>query len=164
MSGLLAVGMLLPMLATAGGQSMGVGARFHSAHSEFTELPFDDDDMSYGVALEIHDGGAYWQVAVDYADDLGVPTIDSIITPQVTLFVEDGPWRFGVGGLNSYISDDVNGDEWLDIYWQMILGLKFPFFMGSLDVQAAHIYEGWDEIEEFEFDELDYIVWWMFEF
>lgn len=152
--------------------SLGVGLRHHILHTNFEDWPYDDGDLSYGVAYEIHESGGCWQVAVDYAHNVGETNVaDYVITPQLNLLFKDNAWRGGVGALASYIKYDEEespelaaDDGWSDIYWQFLLGLSIPLGGLSLDVYAAYPFEEWGEISEFEFDDVEVQAWLMYAF
>ena len=63
-------------------QTFAVGARLHTDHSDFLELPFDEGDISYAAAYEYHEDNAYWQIAVTFTPDpSGTPATENVITP-----------------------------------------------------------------------------------
>jgi len=142
------------------GSKFGVGGRWHRSHSVYTELPFDDGDLAYGLTYEIHENDAYWQVAVTYAPDItGTNSVDSAITPQLNLILKDGRWRGGVGALSSYTMSD-DEDDWTDIYWQFILGLH----LGSssrpgIDVLAYYPFESWSDLGDFDARDIEFGLW-----
>lgn len=148
------------------GRSMvSVGARQHAAHSEFEELPFDDGDISYGVAYEYHEMTGYWQVALDYAPDVsGTNSTDYVVTPQISLIFKDRAWRGGLGLLKSYIRDNDGEADWTDFYWQMILGLDIPLLGMEFNVLAYYVFEEWGEVGDFDVDELEFGAWLKFSF
>lgn len=153
--------MNLSAFAAGSGNSsaLSVGARLHSQHSVFTELPYGDDDVSYLLAWEGHEEDGYWQIAVDYAPDVsGIPTTDYVITPQLNLIWNDGIFIGGLGGLQSYVSDSATGEDWTDFYWQFTLGLRIPLGGLALAVQTYYVFDKWDELDQFEGKDLDYGV------
>jgi hypothetical protein len=160
------LGVLLVSCPAARAQAgaFGLGGRYHADHSIFEELPYDGD-MSYGLCYQWHEGGAYWQVALNYAPEVtGTNEADYVITPQLNLVFSDNAWRAGVGALTSYVEYENGDDDWFDVYWQFLLGLQIPFFGMKVDAQAYYVFEEWNEIEEFEFEDLDYGVWLTFNF
>ena len=151
-----------PLVAatTASSSGLALGARYHADHTVFTELPFDDGDLSYMLAYEFSEGDAYWQVAVGYcADVTGSNSVDYVATPQVNLVLKDGIWRAGVGVLFSYIRDDVTGGDWTDLYWQLLVGIRLPLGSLKLGVEAVYPFESWDDVGEFDVDDLEYNGW-----
>jgi hypothetical protein len=137
------------------------GIRYHRQNPRLEELPFDDGDLSYGLALEYSETAAYWQLAVQYAPDVtgGTNEIDYIITPQLNLLFTERGWTGGVGALASYIVDETE-EEWTDVYWQFILGLKVPLLDRlSLDAHAYYVFEGWDELNGFDVESLEFAAW-----
>lgn len=89
---------------SSGNHAVSLGVRHHAAHSAFLAYPFDEGDLSYGLAYEYHEGGGYWQLALDYGAKTGelYPT-DYVVTPQINLLFKDSYWRLGAGALTSYV-------------------------------------------------------------
>lgn len=137
--------------------AISVNARYHSDHSVFEELPFDDGDVSYGLAYECHEESGYWQVGVDYAPDAsGIESTDYVITPQINLVFKDNMWRGGVGALRSYIHDETSGGNWSDLYWQLLAGIELPLFGIQLDLHTYYVFEEWKQLDEFDWDDLEF--------
>lgn len=147
------------------GSKFGVGGRWHRSHSLFTELPFDDGDLAYGLSYEVHESEAYWQVAVTYAPDVtGTNSADTAITPQLSLILKDSYWRGGVGVLSSYITSD-DEDDWTDIYWQFILGVHLGASSRSgIDVLAYYPFESWSDLGDFDARDIEFGLWFSFSF
>ena len=151
--------------AVANPHQLAVGVRQHVDHTTFDEYPFGEDDLSYGLAYEYHEGPAYWQIAVLYADDVTGTTndLDFVLTPQINIVLKDAFWRLGVGGLTSYTKgDDV--DEWTDLYWQVMAGLGLPVFALDVDVMAYYPFESWGDIGDFDIDDVEFGGWISYEF
>ena len=142
------------------------GGRFHAGHSAFDELPFDDGDVSYALAYEIHEYDAFWQIVLDYAPNISGTnsTTDTVITPQLNLIAKDGVWRGGIGILKSYLRDDDGESNWTDLYWQFILGLELRLFRLEIEAHAYYVFEKWGEVDEFDIDELEFGVWMKYAF
>lgn len=157
--------LLAQMVNAKGGHEFCLGARQHVDHSTYTELPFNDGDLSYGIAYEYHEGQAYWQIALDYAPDItGTNFVDSVLTPQLNLIFEDRAWRGGLGILTSYIVSD-DDDDWTDIYWQFLFGIHLGMSKNiQLDVFAYYPFEGWAEIGEFDGKDIEFGGWLHFPF
>lgn len=152
-------------VSAASSSVVAAGARYHTAHSVFSDLPYDDGDLSYLLAYEYHDADAAWQLAVGYAPDVtGVDTVDYVVTPQLNLILKDNIWRAGVGILYSYIHDDIEGGDWTDLYWQLLLGIRIPLFGLQLGADAVYPFEEWDVVDEFDTDDLEYHGWLGFKF
>jgi len=137
-----------------------VGVRRHADHSVYTELPFDDGDLSYGIAYEIHEEQAYWQLAVEYAPDIsGTNPVDFAVTPQLNLLFKDRCWLGGLGVLTSYVAGD-DGDEWTDLYWQFIFGLQLGTSRKpEIDVLAYYPFENWSDIGDFDAQDIEFGLW-----
>lgn len=132
--------------------------RYHQESATVPDLPYAEGDWSTMVGLELHEGIGYWQLAVDFSDGVGgTNEIGNIITPQLNLMFAENGVAAGFGVLSSYIEDEVNGDDWTDIYFQFNLGFNIPLG-DSLGIYAMthFIFENWDGISDFDFDELEY--------
>lgn len=172
--------MLLFVLSASagGGRRWAGGLRQHADHSVAEEIPFGNNDVSYGVAYEVYDSGGLWQFAVSLTPDVSerenvdtnnLMTVDQVITPELNLIMQDGPWLMGVGALMSYVeqenSEGEDETEWTDVYWQFMLGFQMPFTQSSkLKICAYYPFEDWGDIGDFEFDDLDFGGWVSFRF
>lgn len=140
--------------------TISVGAIYHQKHTVFTDLPYDDGDISVGLGYESHTADSFWQLAVDCAWDVtGNETTDMVVSPQFNILWTDGPWFGGVGILTSYIDDSITGDDWLDAYWQLLLGAKISFLGGAVDIGARYPFESWGDVGDIDVDEISYAVW-----
>lgn len=136
---------------------VGAGARYHANHSVFTDLPYDDGDISVAVYYEGHQVDTFWQFGVEYAFDLGgSETVNYVITPEFNLLWKDGIWFGGIGILYPYIDDEVSGGDWLDLYWQGILGAKIPIGILNIDLGVHYPFEKWSVVDEIDVKDLDY--------
>ncbi|NQU40946.1 MAG: hypothetical protein HQ523_13425 [Lentisphaerae bacterium] len=141
---------------------VGGGVRYHTAQDTVVAAPFDND-VSYGLLYEYHEGETFWQLGVNYATSMGSNDVDSVITPEVNLVFADKLWRGGVGVLSSYIKDEV-GSDWTDLYYQLILGLEIPVGKMSLEVLAYYVFDDFNSIKEFNFNEIEVGAWLMYAF
>lgn len=151
---------LLPDRAAAGGQVLSLGARYHQAHSAFVDLPFEDGDISYTAAYEYHDKDAFWQLGVDVTPEVGEGNdVDYAVTPQLNLLLKDRIFQGGLGILSTYTRDAAGKGDWMDLYWQFILGVALPL-PGPLKVSANAYYtfEQWDALGDFKSEDLEYGV------
>lgn len=152
-----------------GPHSLSLGGRYHTEHSEFTDLPYGNGDISYLLAYQYTQGFAIWQFAADLGPDVsgkkavvsGSTTnllgVDYIFTPQFNVIIRDGYFRGGGGIRTSYIREEGGEGEWLDPYWQLQLGLAFPLYQRlSLDISTYYVYERWDKLLDFKFGDLEY--------
>ena len=146
--------------------SLDVGARYHNEHSEFVKLPFGAGDISYVLAYSYAEPHALWQLGVGFAPDLsgemafaGGRVVDDpnlAVTPPLNFIIKDNYFRGGLGVRTTYIETD-DGDEWLDPYWQFMLGLNFPVVKRfALDVSANYVFERWSRLGDFDARDLDY--------
>jgi hypothetical protein len=151
--------------AQAGQQArsrFGGGVRYYSGHDTEIAAPFDND-TSYGLVYEYHEGGAFWQFGVSYATSMGSNDVDAVITPEINLMASDGGWRGGMGVLASYIETE-DDDDWSDIYYQFILGFDIPIGSLALSVQTYYVFDDFDNLDEFDIDELDVSAYLMYQF
>jgi hypothetical protein len=160
---ILMVVLLVSLSATSGlatDSSISAGARMHVQHSLFTEIPYADDDMSYGLAYEYQEGESCWQLALMYTPDAGgTATSESVITPQINMILKDRIWRGGFGALMSYIDDSLTGTDWSSVYWQVFLGLDVPLGGLSVSVDAYYPMDSLGDIGDIDTDDLEYGVW-----
>ena len=159
----------------AKGGAFSIGARYHTDHSAYRDLPFGNGDISYMLALEYAERLALWQLGVDFAPDVsGTRDLDPeedqvgtrfVITPQLNLIFKDRVFRAGTGVLTSYVKDDDGEGEWLGPYWQLLLGLSFNIAGSvSLDTSAHYVMKSWDKITDFKFGDLEYSMLLTFRF
>ncbi len=134
----------------------GVGLRSHVLHTEFEEYPFDNGDISYVVGYEYHDKTGYWQFLVGYTPEVGDGTVvESIITPQLNLLMQDGVWIAGGGILGSYVETELEND-WTDVYWQVMLGFEITLPICSLEILAYYPFESWSTFGDFDTDDIEF--------
>ena len=157
---LVIVGVLV--MSTGGGwaadtsQAIDIGARYHFQHSVFTDLPFGDGDLSYGLGYEIHDENGLIQLICGYTPSLSDrDDLDFAITPEANLLFADGIFQGGVGALTTYTQGS-GTDDWMDLYWQGVLGINVPLGSFQIQVNAYYVFEDWDKLGEFEFGDIEY--------
>lgn len=156
---LAAVGLGVASASAAGMNALAVGARYHVASVVLPELPYDDGDLSYGVAYELHEENAFWQLAVSGAPELnGNVEADYVITPELNLILKDRMFRGGVGIMDSYVETPVDS-EWTDLYYQLILGLSAPIRKVNVAVYAYYPFADWDKLNEFDWEDVEFGVW-----
>tara|TARA_B100000809_G_scaffold71165_1_gene68773 strand:- start:34 stop:549 length:516 start_codon:yes stop_codon:yes gene_type:complete len=156
---LLVACLVSPAFAKSAGK-ISIGARQHVEHSAFNELPFVDDDISYGLAYEGRDQNAIWQLAVTYTPELdGSELLDYALTPQLNLLAIDRQWRTGLGILQTYVETDTDS-EWTDLYWQFLFGINLgdPSSF-DLQIMANYVFESWSDISDFEGNDIEFSVW-----
>jgi len=133
-----------------------VGIRRHSLHSSFEELPFEDGDLTYTVGYEYHDQAGYWQLQVGYTPEVGDGiAVNSVITPELNLMIQDRAWVAGVGVLGSYIETELESD-WMDVYWQVMFGLTLPLPICKIEILAYYPFESWSSFSDFDTDDIEY--------
>jgi hypothetical protein len=154
MVGLMAV-TLAGMVNAGSVKVIDAGARYHMQHSDFETLPYADGDMTYCAGLEFHEANALIQLICGYTPEFSdYEVLDYGITPEANLLMKDGVFQGGLGILSTY----TNGDgEWMDLYWQWVLGLNFPLGKRfSLQANAYYVYEDWGSLGGFDFGDIEY--------
>lgn len=159
---LIVVGLTVPAHGAGKNNLRGLlGARYHVAHKACHTVPFDDGDFSYGVAFEYHEENAFWQLGLNFAPEIsGTNTAEFALTPQLNLLFTDRGWRGGLGFLISYVKDEIEGGDWSKVYYQFLLG--YSFGSGgkySLDLYAHYVFDSWSELDQFEFQDVEFGLW-----
>ncbi|MFH1477550.1 MAG: hypothetical protein ABIH24_08710 [Verrucomicrobiota bacterium] len=147
--------------------SLSVGGRYHTENTIFNDLPYGNADLSYGLAYTFAEEHVAIKLGADFSPDVSgtrdaphTNKTDYVITPQANFIVKDRIFRGGVGILTSYIRDDQGEGEWLDPYWQLILGLCLPIYKSlSLEGNVYYVLERFDKITDFRLKELEYGLW-----
>ncbi len=156
------ISLVLALVTQAGAQSaLSAGARYHSRHSQYEELPFANGDFSYTLGYEYHDAGGFWQLLVGYAptisdgsDGRGIG-VDSVITPQLNLLFEDRNWLAGVGILSSYVKTE-EGNAWTDVYWQTMIGYEITLPLFKLELMVYYPFHTWKTFRDFKSEDLEF--------
>jgi hypothetical protein len=139
-----------------------LGARQHTTHTRFENYPFQSGDISWQAGLEFHEGIGYWQLLLGYTPspknssdpESEAPEIDEIFTPQLNLVLEDRGWLAGTGALANRIKTDVETD-WSKIYWQIMVGYRFPFNSFDIEVMGIYPFDTWAGVSDFRFGDLE---------
>ena len=147
--------------------SLSVGGRYHTENTVFTDLPYGNADLSYGLAYTFAEEHVGLKLGADFAPDVSgtrdaphTNKTDYVITPQADIIIKDGIFRGGVGILTSYIRDDKGEGDWLSLYWQMMLGLCIPLGKNlSVEGNVYYVLESWDKIVNFRPKEIEYGLW-----
>lgn len=163
----LSIGLLLCISAAQATPSaihrLGVGMRYHVEHDDTEREVAFDDESTYGLLYEYHEANVFWQLGAQYGTSLGTNNVDTVITPEINLLFSDGGWRGGIGALSTY-SDSDGESDWSDIYYQFIIGFNIPMGSLSINLQTAYVFEDFDNLDEFDFDELDWSGYLMYQF
>lgn len=151
----LLVGTLSGIAMAATAQVVDLGARYHQKHSEFISLPYADADWTYGVAYEIHEENSLLQLACGYTPEFADhKDLDYGITPEANLLMKDGVLQGGLGILSTYTQGD---GEWMDMYWQWVLGVNVPVGKRfSVQANAYYVFEEWGSLSKFEFSDIEF--------
>ncbi len=138
-------------------QALSLSGRYHRDQPDFAEYPFGDGDLSYMVAWETHNEDALIQIGADVCpvfDDN--EAVDYAVSPQFNLLLKDRIYRGGLGVLSTYTKGD-DEDEWMDMYWQFLLGLSFELPAKlSLDAYAIYPFKDWGSLGDFGVDHIEY--------
>jgi len=63
----------------------------------------------------------------------------------------------GLGILSTYTSGGPGGDDWMDLYWQWVLGLNVPLGNRfSLQANAYYVFESWSKLNKFTFEDVEF--------
>ena len=113
-----------------------LGTRYHQQNSAFTGLPYADGDMTYCAAYEIHE----------------------LCCIQMMLRRKAGSClQGGAGILSTYTRDSDGKGDWMDLYWQLILGLNIPLGKSwSLQANAYYVFKSWDRLGDFKFEDIEF--------
>ena len=163
----IAIALLVRPALAESPHSLSVGGRYHTENTVYTDLPYGNGDISYGLAYTFAEEYVALKLGTDFSpyvsgtrDAPNTNKTDYVITPQANIIIKDRIFRGGVGILTSYIRDDKGEGDWLDLYWQMMLGLCIPIYKSlSLEGNVYYVLERWDKITEFRLKELEYGLW-----
>jgi hypothetical protein len=142
----------------AASHSLDVGGRYYQDKSNFRVLPYDDGDMAVSVAYEYAEQNVFWQLGCDVLPDSKYrEALHYAVTPQLNLMLRDPAWFIhgGVGILSTFTHTDA-GENWTDLYWQLILGLDIPVSdKWSVQANAFYVFDKWDHLSQFDIHEVD---------
>lgn len=159
--------MVIGSIAQAGTtQGFDLGARYHQEQSKFAALPYGDGDLGYGLGYEVQDENGAFQLICGYTPDFkNRDDLDYALTPEANLLVKDGVYQGGLGVLKTYSKGGDAAGEWTDLYWQFILGINIPLSKRvSLQANAYYVFEGWDSLNNFRVNDLEYAAYLGFSF
>ncbi|MEI6563873.1 MAG: hypothetical protein WCO42_06150 [bacterium] len=156
--GLLVVGILPSVAMAASGAAVDLGARYHQKHSEFVGLPYADGDWTYVAGYEIQDENGMLQLACGFTPEFADhKDYDYGITPEANLLMKDGMFQGGLGILSTYTRDGEGKGDWMDMYWQWVLGLNVPLGSRlSIQANAYYVFEKWGTLNKFKFDDIEF--------
>lgn len=154
----LLVGSFSSVVMAASAQVIGAGARYHQKHSEFISLPYADEDWTYGMVYEIHEDNALLQLACGFTPEFADhKDYDYGITPEANLLMKDGLFQGGLGILSTYTAGGEEDGDWMDMYWQFVLGLNIPLGKSlSLQANAYYVFEKWGALGDFDFEDVEF--------
>lgn len=161
--GLICAVILAASMQAGAGNTLGFGGRYHQDHSTFAKLPYAEGDLSYGVVYEIHEKDtSVLQLGCSMTPDFDNATnnIDYAVTPELNLMLKDGIFQGGVGILSSYLSKTEGDSEWMDLYWQLLLGLRFDLSKKlSVQVNGSYVFESWGDLGDFDFGDVEGVAY-----
>jgi len=163
----IALALLIRPASAASPHSLSVGGRYHTENTIFSDLPYGNADLSYGLAYTFAEEHIGLKLGADFSPDVSgdrdapnTNKTDYVISPQANIIVKDRMFRGGVGILTSYIRDDSGGGDWLDPYWQLMLGLCVPLGKNfSVEGNVYYVLEDWGKIADFRLKEIEYGLW-----
>lgn len=143
------------------GNILSVGGRYHQAHSSFADLPYADGDLSYGALYEVREGDSTVQFGCSVTPEFDKrDDIDYAVTPELNLMLIDRVFQGGVGILSSYLSRNEGDSEWMDLYWQILLGLRLELSKSlTLQVSGSYVYEKWGDLGDFDFEDIEGVAY-----
>jgi hypothetical protein len=127
-----------------------VGRQFRDRSGDLEERAAGDNDMSYGVFVDVFDGPGAWRFGVNYLESVDRDTsIQSVWTPEVGLLAVDGMWEAGISVLMDYVETEADRD-WGDIYYQASFGLNLPLSDRlAAGIHALYAFEGFSNWSDF---------------
>lgn len=180
LAGGLALSLAAGAASAASPHALTGGLRYHSDLSQFEVLPYSDGDLSYALSYEYAEGVALWQLGGDFGPDVSghvltlttttntdatvtnvmtATGVDFVFTPHANLLFQDRYFIGGGGIRTSYIRDVTGEGEWLDLYWQLQLGVRLPLARAlALEGSAYYVFERWSKVDAFRFGDLEYGV------
>lgn len=172
---LLALSLGLVATASAAGDSIiFAGGRYHADPVTTPELPYAKGDLSAVLGFDFYQGAmTRWQLLAGYTPDPSNKAVDYALTPQLNFLMYDQGFLIGAGILMSYLplnkdvapaGADANRDDWTDPYYQLLAGFTYPLGQAKLTVLAAFPFEDFDQVQDFEFGQLEYMAGLSFRF
>jgi len=156
------VGLLMGLFAggamAATAQVIDLGARYHQKHSEFVDLPYADGDLTYELGYEIHEDNSLLQLICGFTPEFADhKDYDYGITPEANLLLKDGLLQGGLGILSTYTRDGSGKGDWMDMYWQWVLGLNVPLGKSfCLQANAYYVFKDWGSLGKFKWSDIEY--------
>ena len=164
----LVCGLVLTAVMQAGAQNaIALGGRYHQDHSTFTKLPYGEGDLSYGVMYEaVEKDTSVLQLGCSMTPEFKDNNdIDYAVTPELNLLMVDRIFQGGVGILSSYLSKNVGDSEWMDLYWQFLLGARMNLSKTvSLQLSASYVFESWGDLGDFDVSDVEGVAYIGFSF
>lgn len=160
----LVCGLVLAAVMQAGAQSsmLGVGGRYHQQHSAFIALPYAEGDLSYGLLYEaLEKGTSVLQIGCSMTPEFKEnDTLDYAVTPELNLLMQDRIFQGGVGIMSSYLSRTVGESDWMDLYWQLLLGVRLDLSKSmSLQVNGSYVFESWGDLGDFDVGDIEGVAY-----
>ena len=139
--------------------AVSIGAKKHVESSVSRESIFAEDDISYRLGYEYHESDGAWQIVLDYCPSVeGSDQIEYLLTPELNVMFKDKEWRTsgGVGILKTLVKTQTES-EWTDLYWQLLLSINLPLSREiTLDLNAFYFFDSWNNLNDFDSDDLEY--------
>ena len=130
----------------------------------FTKLnqTYSKGDLSYGVVYEIHEQDtSVLQLGCSMTPEFeDSPDLDYAVTPELNLMMKDRVFQGGVGIMSSYLSKNIGDSEWMDLYWQILLGMRLDLSKKvSLQLNGSYVFESWGDLGEFDFRDVEGVAY-----
>lgn len=138
-----------------------VGGRYHQDHSAFVGLPYGKGDLSYGALYEVREADSVLQLGCSMTPEFkDSEDIDYAVTPELNLLLIDRIFQGGVGILSSYLSRNEGDSEWMDLYWQFLLGLRLDLSKKlTLQVSGSYVFEAWGDLGDFDVKDVEGVAY-----
>ncbi|MBN2054139.1 hypothetical protein JW905_04415 [bacterium] len=144
--------------------SLGFGAHYFKSLGDIKdEEGFDEDGLAYNVSYRVKLGLLSIEGMLQLFPD-GYYNAETAFSPKLFLLVGSNLYG-GVGVFSNYVKWRENealgiesGSEWTDPAYQLRAGLELELIMDllSIDINANYIFIEWNEVEEFNEDELQF--------
>jgi hypothetical protein len=58
--------------------------------------------------------------------------------------------------MGSYVESKEDGGDWTSVYWQLMLGFEIPLGPVKLEMMAYYPFEGFSDLDDFDFSDIEY--------
>lgn len=153
----LALGLALPALASAGEHRLGFGYHYWQTIDDLDDLP-DLDDEGYATVLSyqyLPGGMLRFEIDVEYFPDGYAGSTDKAYSPQAYVLL--GRFFYAGVGVGITRSDGFVDDEWSDPWYAARAGIDMLLVPKlHLDINANYRADAFSELEEADTDALTF--------